>query len=55
MDKCVVTSLFGLLLILSGSAAGQEPSALVERPYTLTEEREPCSSYAPEKRPFLTG
>jgi len=53
MDKCVVTSLFGLLLILSGSAAGQEPSALVERPYTLTEEREPCSSYAPEKRPFF--
>ena len=53
MGKRLATFLFSLLLMFNGSAVAQEPAVGVERPYALTEERESCSNYAPEKRPFF--
>jgi hypothetical protein len=40
-------------LLLAGALAIQAAQAQTERPYPVTEEREACKSYDPNKRPFF--
>jgi hypothetical protein len=40
-----------MALLVGGAAAGEETKR--ERPYPLTEEREPCASFEPTRRPFF--